>query len=687
LKGIIQQLSPRLLRLFELLLRAEEPVKVDDLASALGTSRRTAFRDLEAAESVLASLPGDFVSVSGKGFAFSGNDETREILLNTVTEYRMGPASKRERLLHLLIELFVNAGTVQKLLFYSANLSVSESTISNDLDELEPWLSERDVVIIRKSGMGILCDGTEEALRAAVVSRLMADGDYEGRSYSSAFMYPGEEIEQGVQELMRELKDKIDWMTPESRRMISIYLMVMTERVNHGKIAAGRADGRAAGRHGLTGDFQNLLAESIADKIEKYFSIILPETEKNVLAEWIQGCRAKQNSPIEIRAAEQQELIINLTYQMIDLFDPAIAAILKTNEQLVRFLSTHLGPTLTRLNERINLPNPLEEELIKSYPDIYQKTCRAVKAIEDYLGFPMPSNEISYIEIHFLAALAAIGEKNIRRKVLHAGVVCIAGIGTSYMLAYQIRKRFKGELEVEITDLDNKSSWEGADFLISTIPLDDTGKPCVLVKTILGEDDYQNIQKMINAYAFTERSAEQREKSNTLAESLEALNGIFKNAQAMLDGFSVEKINADCSFDELVRFTVSRFSPNNTEAVYNILMALESLVTQVVPELGIVLLHTRTPKNTGLVFAVVIPEGGIFTAEYFKNTKSCVVMLLPENSPKEITELMGGISSALIDMPSFLEAVRDGNETAIRSGLETEVSETLSLYCGKKLNT
>jgi mannitol operon transcriptional antiterminator len=53
-------------------------------------------------------------------------------------------------------------------------------------------------------------------------------------------------------------------------------------------------------------------------------------------------------------------------------------------------------------------------------------------------------------------------------------------------------------------------------------------------------------------------------------------------------------------------------------------------------------------------------------------------MLLPENALREMTDLMGGISSALIDMPPFLEAVRTGERETIQAVLEKEISEILA---------
>jgi mannitol operon transcriptional antiterminator len=673
----MRNLSPRLLRILDLLACSAEPVKIDVLSAALNTSRRTVFRELENADAALAEFQMSLVSIPGKGISFSGNGESRQKLVEALAAYNPPPASKRERLLRLLIAFVANAGEVKKLFYYSNVLGVSESTVSNDLDELEAWLSGRGVSVIRKSGLGVYCAGTEEALRSALVSRFMLDGDTGGKSYTAVFDFPGEDIEAGVRKTLRRKAGVIDWMTPESFSLISVYLMVTADRLRRGRVIAGGSN--------PVGEFQKAVAEELAGEMKNRLSLPVPEAERQALALWIQACRSKQESPFEPVSADQQKLITDLTNQMVDRFDPPAAAILKTNEQLMRLLSRHLESAIPRLKSGIELPNPLEAELIKNYPEEYEKTRGAAKVLEEYLGAPVSSNEISFILIHFLAALAVLGEQNIRRRVLRAGIVCSLGIGTSYMLAYQVRKRFKGELEVEVSGSDDRTLWDGVDFLISTIPLAETDKPFVLVQTLLGEDDYRKIQEIIDTFAFTKRDAEQPARSFPLKKRLDILIELFTQSQALLNNFAVETIKADCSFEELVRFTAGRFAPDNPESVSRAFTAREAVASQVIGEMGIILLHARTAGCTSPVFAVIIPEGGEFTQTYFKNTKSCVLMIVPEKAPREITELMGGISSALIDLPPFLEAIRVGNRELVQAFFEREVSEFLAMCSGEKL--
>ncbi|MFP3040243.1 PRD domain-containing protein [Treponema primitia] len=674
---VLAGISARFARLLEILNDAKEPVKVDVLASMLETSRRTIFRELETADLVLTSFQAELISIPGRGISFSGGEEARERIRAALADYGLQPDSKRERLLLLVIEILANSGEIQKLFYYAERLKVSESTISNDLNELEPWFKRHGIRLTRKSGLGVMPEGTEEAIRAALVSRIVTDGDTGAKSYTAAFAFPGNEIEQGIGEILKRRRDTLEWMTAESYAMIAVYLMVMVKRFCAGKLLSCENKSQ--------GDYQIKLAFTLVNDISNCFLINCGNAEIQGLASRIQACRAKQESPVETGSVEQRELIRTLTLKMIDRFDPSKAAVLKTNEKLVQLLGRHLGSALTRLKEGLDDPNPLQEELIHNYPEAFQKTCAAVKVLEEYLGFKVPVNEVTYIEIHFLSALSSLGEKNIRKRILRAGVVCVAGIGMSYMVAAQIRKRFVGQLELDVCGWDDKESWEKADFIISTIPLEGTGKPVVLIQPILQEENYQQIQNTINTNAFVERGMVTQRANQSLGEQLVLLEDIFRQTRALLDGFRVEKINDDCSFGELSRFAAAHFAPEDRESVYNGFMERENISTQVIPDLQIVLLHTRSAAVTQPVFAVIEPNGKKFKSDYFKNAKSCVVMLLPEKTSAEITELMGGISSALIDVPAFLDAIREGNEKVIRALLEAEISDTLTQYSKEKL--
>jgi len=679
-------MSPRLIRLLELLLREAGPVKVDTLAAALNTSRRTVFRELENSERILAPYKLELVSVPGLGVELKG--EGRDELSALCGEQKALPGSRKERQLCLLLALLSNAGEFQKLFYYANRLGVSESTVSNDLDEMEAWLTERGVAVERKSGIGVSAEAGEEAVRAAMVNALIAGGDTGGRSYSAAFGYPGDGVEGGIREILRRNQSRLDWISPESYTMLSICLMVLAERALKGKFLKG---GRAE-TEGRT--FQARVAAELIAGIESAFGVKLPESEAAGLETYIKSCRSKQSSPLEFASGGQKDDMEKIVFSMIERFDPASAPVLKTNDQLVSLLTRHLEPALTRMESGLCLADPLEGRIEEQYPDVYRKTKEAVKELEKAAGRKVPESEITFCAIHFLAALAALDEKNIRRRMLRAGVVCIEGIGMSYMLASQLRKRFKGELEIEISGWnDGEENAEGAaleevDFIISTIPLEKAGKPVIRVNAILGEEDYLNIQEEINKRALVEKKESAVSARLSLEKRLTRLEELFAETRKLFNSFTVKKIKNDCGFEELAAFAAKHFASgkgDNGQAAYKALLKREAALSQVISPLGIILLHARGSFVASPVFALIVPQGGAFRADYFLGAKSCVLMLLPSSSPPEMLRIMGSLSGALIDVPDFLEGIQKGDEKAIKAILETELADALIQYTQEKL--
>ncbi|MDR1306461.1 MAG: PRD domain-containing protein [Treponema sp.] len=352
-------------------------------------------------------------------------------------------------------------------------------------------------------------------------------------------------------------------------------------------------------------------------------------------------------------------------------------------------LSRHLLPAITRIEHHVELPDPFQGQLDSQYPDLFENCGRAVTVLENHLGRAVPEGEVSFVAIHFYAALLKIGEKNIRKRTLRAGIVCVAGIGSSYMMLSQIRKRFQGELDLEVCAWNDNAAWDSLDFLISTISLE-IQKPVVHVHTLLSPEDYRKIREAINSYAFEEKTAAPGEKRFFLPERISAAVALLEKTRTLLSRFDVYPVDPSIPFEEMVRFAAATFGrgTEGADRIFRDLMAREALYTQVIEELGIVLLHSRSAGAGEPVFALIIPktgDGGRFLDPYFRGAAATVLMLLPQEGPPEITRIMGALSGALIDTPVFLDAVRRGNGPLTRNIMEAELSDVLARYCGEKL--
>ena len=111
------------------------------------------------------------ISKAGMGIRMEGSCEDKEALRQELNTEQIQYLNKEERQ-HLLIFELLRSDEVQKLLHYGALFQVSEATISNDLDCIEPWFQQHDLSLIRKPGVGVGVQGEEAVLRKAMTQLL-----------------------------------------------------------------------------------------------------------------------------------------------------------------------------------------------------------------------------------------------------------------------------------------------------------------------------------------------------------------------------------------------------------------------------------------------------------------------------------------------------------------------------------
>jgi mannitol operon transcriptional antiterminator len=293
----------------------------------------------------------------------------------------------------------------------------------------------------------------------------------------------------------------------------------------------------------------------------------------------------------------------------------------------------------------------------------------------------VPDSEVAFIASHFGAALIRLGERGNRSIMLRAGIICVAGIGVSYMMASQVQNYFKGELDVAIGEWNNPEDWNNFDLLISSIPLESNDRPVVVVEPILTDDNYAAILHSIKNCSVSAGEYMPRIDGG-LPMRIDEAAVRFAEVSGVLKDFCKLTIHANCSFDELAGKIGYRFgtNPEFGGRIYADLMKRESISTQVIVQLGIILMHTRTTGLEKPIAALISPDGGQFTDDYFSGAKGGIIMLAPENSDKEIFKMFGHISSALVEDDVLLGAVQSGDEVIAYTRIEAAALKYLRDY-------
>ncbi|WP_164706621.1 BglG family transcription antiterminator [Intestinibacillus sp. Marseille-P6563] len=161
------QLDPRTSQILFILLEAKHPISVDQIATQLSISRRTLYRELKNMTPVLEAWHLKMETIAGQGISLIGADADREGLLTQIQQSDAFDPRNRKARQTLLAALLLRQTSPSKILAFASALQVSESTISNDLQDLEAWFDPHHLEICKRPGYGIDLAGEEKDFRLA----------------------------------------------------------------------------------------------------------------------------------------------------------------------------------------------------------------------------------------------------------------------------------------------------------------------------------------------------------------------------------------------------------------------------------------------------------------------------------------------------------------------------------------
>ena len=170
------RVSRREAQLIETLLRHPEGLTADGLAERLGVSARTVHRDLRPASEFLESHGLALVRRSGLGLKVQGPELAWEHALEALGESQAPSYTPEERRSSLLVALLGSDEPI-KLRALASRLKVAVGTVGRDLDEVEEWLEDFGLSLLRRPGYGLEILGPESGVRRAMSQLILGNLD------------------------------------------------------------------------------------------------------------------------------------------------------------------------------------------------------------------------------------------------------------------------------------------------------------------------------------------------------------------------------------------------------------------------------------------------------------------------------------------------------------------------------
>jgi mannitol operon transcriptional antiterminator len=682
------KISSRTKKIIKILIKNEDYIVTEKIAERLDVSSRTVLRELKKVEKWLRSNDIKLEKKKGTGIRLDclPADKTRiaELLEFEAVDRHFTP---EERKMIILSELLRDQRP-NKLYTFTRICNVSEATISHDLDEIEGWLKEYQIKLVRKPGLGVFLQGKEREIRKASINLLYQNFNLEEilLMLQDKYSEPEKKLRKNISknrllnligldtinlldEYIKKLENKMSYqLADDAYAALMVHLAIALKRIKDGEQITINPEIL----DNLKGKKEFLIASELVSSIAEAFKVEIPEAEIAYVTMHLMGSKGRGGIYNDEISMTEDYHLVNITRKMIEKAEIELGIYLEDDEELLIGLVRHLEPTINRIKLELDIRNPLLEEIKEKYAELFEvsKKCAAILAEKEKIE--VPDSEAAYIAMHLGSA---VERKRKPQQKYRAAVACTSGIGASRLLASRLSKEFKN---IEVTSLISTLDFDrqeienlNLDLIISTVAIPESTVPVIVVNPLLNEKQQQEISDFL-----LKNRAKSRKRNNkiTLKEKLEMINNYNQGILEVLNNFQLKSNYQFQNIEKLIEDAAAILAekPAQRNKVKMDLNLREEKGSTVLKHNRIMLLHCQSSAVNELYFAVIRPEKS-FELEAENEDKTAinlvVLMAAPLKGSTQGREVLSEISHLLIENQNFIDAVNSGSREEIYYGL------------------
>ena len=162
---------------------------------------------------------------------------------------------------------------------------------------------------------------------------------------------------------------------------------------------------------------------------------------------------------------------------------------LTRDKKLYESLLYHLPPMILRLQNNIQIVNPMLDNIKQEYPELFTTMWYALTQIELRYQVTLTEDEVSLILLHFQVALDQF------EQVGNIVVVCTYGVSSSQLILSRVKQILPAKDNITVTNTKKLKEIDlsKVDLIISSVDIEDPEISYVKVNPLLTKDDYANI--------------------------------------------------------------------------------------------------------------------------------------------------------------------------------------------------
>jgi len=492
----------RFLKLFKLLSNSKAPMKSEEICEQLDIASRTLRNDLKKYKSIFSENGVTLISKPGVGYYFEIFEQDlyfrfiQELIKKETYDQHLIPVYPEERI-NYLIKSFLGTDNYIKIEDLEEELFVSRSTLTNDLKDVRERLGYYHLDIENKPNYGMKIIGEEFNKRACISKYYFYTDSYDDIILNTEKNKNKEIIKKLLYDTIIENNFTL---TDIGFQNLVIHIMILLMRID--KLAED--DIIEPIYKSLEDEKEFKIACLLVEKLENQFKVKFPKKETYYITIHLLGKKSMQyNNDTLLISQETQDLLSYIFEHIKQNFQLDFSQ----DFELFRFLSLHFQPMMNRLKYGLYIENPLIDKIKNENALAFEIALYAGSIIKEIKKYDVSVNEVGYVALHFALALERVQEKGKSKNVI---VVCASGAGSSQILLYKLKQKFKNyinEIKVaklyELLDIDQNRY----DYIISTVPINfKTNIPIINVQDFLTEEDVGLVRNIFteteNDYSF-----------------------------------------------------------------------------------------------------------------------------------------------------------------------------------------
>lgn len=473
----------RMIPFVKLMMQQNDYMKSEEIIKSLSISARTLRDDLAKYKQYFKDHGIVIESKHGTGYRLVVVDENKyydlitKLLKEEEDAQRLLPVYPEDRITYL-IKLFLSTKEYVKLDDIADQMFISRSTLQSDMKEVKERLQFFHIDLISKPGHGLKIEGSEMHLRSCISQYFFhteaMDDLFLKRNHMDA-------QQSRIRDILFDTLNETDFrLTDIGFQNLIIHISIALLRI-HEPIK----DSLDYGELKQNKEYQ--IAQQLIHRINEAFDVHLEEVETFYITIHLMGKKTMQYHK-EYAITQEIETLLEKIFKTIMIqygYD------FSSDFELYTVLALHFQPMLNRLRYGLMIQNPLLDEIKQENTAAFEIAVLAAQVIEEQMSFLLSEAEIGYLALHFALAMERVNKQYQRKKNIL--IVCASGAGSSQILLYKIKQRFKDYLDkttvIELYKLKTIDQTQ-YDLILSTVPIPfTTSIPVIQVQYFLNGKD------------------------------------------------------------------------------------------------------------------------------------------------------------------------------------------------------